>query len=839
MRIAAILLSAFILVSGTSWVQFASAQGFLEEVIVTAEKRETTIQDTAIAVSAFSQDELERGLINNNLDIQMAVPNMLMSKGFFTTASISIRGIGNLAVGSSADAGTGVHMNGVYLNNSRIFETEYFDTERVEILRGPQGTLYGRNTTAGVVNVITKKPDEEFGGFFDVSYGDYEYIRARGAVNLPLSDSVRQRFSLFYTKRDGFADNVFNGDDVDGRDMYAVRSSTTFDFGDNTDATLVINYFEEDSNRMRGSSSYCATDPNGVLGCLPNRGRPAGSANTAGTVGGILTTFAGFGLGFIQFPSNSAANALVIEDPRKVNLDFTPVYESDETIVSLEINHDFGDLTFTSLTGYHESSLDARNDYDFTVNEEIWPVHTTYQRGPDGPSTANFLEQNDRSTSEPEQFSQELRLASNFDGALNFMLGAFYLEYETETHYYVYSSALSVFGEASTSLPAPFFGVLGIDPVPIPEDQWVFDNDTGPYDLETWALFGEVYYDLNEQTELTLGLRYSDETKESLQRSIYLSFQANPLGPNGGYSKYGGDWQETTGKVNLNYHWNDDILLFTTVSRSYKGGGFNPIDAENPLLDPAQGGDLRFATFEPEFINAIELGAKTRLLDNTLQANLTWFYYDYEDLQVSKIINQTSINENTDAEIQGIEGELIWAPDEHWNVMLNLSWLDTELGELVTVDPADPNQMGTSEGIISLGNRNVLLSCNCPGIPVNIEGGELPNSPEFSVYLAARYGWYLDNGMHLELATSYYYQDEFYTRVFNTQDDLLDSWDVWNASVMLSAADDSWYAEGWVRNINDDDHWTGQFLQDAAVGLYRTYQLLEPRTYGVTFGYRF
>ena len=820
--IRAILLSAFVLVSGTSWVQFASAQGFLEEVIVTAEKRETTLQDTAIAVSAFSQDELERGLINNNLDIQMAVPNMLMSKGYFTTASVSIRGVGNLAVGSSADAGAGVHMNGVYLNNSRLFETEYFDTERVEVLRGPQGTLYGRNTTAGVVNVITKKPDEEFGGFLDVSYGDYEYIRARGAVNLPLSDTVRQRFSLFHTKRDGYVDNVFNGDDIDGRDMYALRSSTTFDFGDNTDATLVINYFEEDSNRLRGSGSYCARDPDGILGCLPNRGRPAESTNFQGTVGGFLVTVAG-GVRGLAFPVIDGANNYIPQDPREVNLDFPPVYEVDETIISLEINHDFGPLVFTSLTGYHEASLDARNDYDFTVSEEIWPAYTTYQRGPDGPSTVNYLEQSDRSTSAPEQISQEFRLASSFDGAVNFMLGAFYLEYETETHYYVYSSSLSVFGET-----------LGI-----PENQQQYDNETRPYELETWALFGEFYYDINEQTELTLGIRYTDETKEATQRSVYLAFLANPLDPDGGYDSYEGDWQETTGKVNLNYHWNEDIMLFTTVARSYKGGGFNPLDAESVLLNPAMGGDPALATFEPEFINSIEFGAKTRLLDNTLQANLTWFYYDYEDLQVSKIINQTSLNENTDAEIQGMEGELIWAPDEHWNVMLNLSWLDTELGELSTFDPADPNQMGTAEGVISVVNDNLVLSCLCAGIPVNIEGGELPGSPEFSVYLAVRYGWYLDNGMHLELASSYYYQDEFYTRVYNTQDDLLDSWDVWNASVVLSSADESWYAEGWVRNINDDDHWTGQHLQDTAVGLYRVYQLLEPRTYGVTFGYRF
>ena len=122
---------------------------------------------------------------------------------------------------------------------------------------------------------------------------------------------------------------------------------------------------------------------------------------------------------------------------------------------------------------------------------------------------------------------------------------------------------------------------------------------------------------------------------------------------------------------------------------------------------------------------------------------------------------------------------------------------------------------------------------------MNIDGNEMPNAPEYSIYLQARYSHFLANGMRLDLQANYYYQDEFYTRVFNTEDDLIDEWDVWNASVVLTSADEDWYLEAWGRNLSDEDNFTGQYLQDAAVGLYRTYQLLEPRTYGVTAGYRF
>ena len=159
-----VLLSFGFLAGALTAEAFAQSVGALEEVIVTAEKRATTVQETPIAVSAFSGDELDRALISKPMDLQFNVPNMLMSKGNFTTAAISIRGIGNLGVGSATDSGTGVHFNGVYLNGGRIFETEFYDAERVEVLRGPQGTLYGRNTTAGVVNMITNKPTDEFGG---------------------------------------------------------------------------------------------------------------------------------------------------------------------------------------------------------------------------------------------------------------------------------------------------------------------------------------------------------------------------------------------------------------------------------------------------------------------------------------------------------------------------------------------------------------------------------------------------------------------------------------------------------------------------------------------------
>ena len=347
-----------------------------------------------------------------------------------------------------------------------------------------------------------------------------------------------------------------------------------------------------------------------------------------------------------------------------------------------------------------------------------------------------------------------------------------------------------------------------------------------------------MYWDVVDDLQLTFGLRYTEEEKSSLQRTIFLSFQSDPNAPGGGYDEFESDSQELTGKFNLNYAPVDDVLLFATASRSYKSGGFNPITRANAEMLGVS------SEYDPEFINSAEIGAKMRLVGNTLQANLTGFYYDFEDLQVGRIAGQTAINENTDAEVMGFEGEFLWAPSERWQATVNLSYLDTELGEFITIDTADPNQMGTTAGIISTGLSNVVLACSTPaaqclGIPVNVEGNELPGAPQFTAYAALRYTWPLANGMHASASANYYYQDEFFTRIHNTADDLLDEWDIWNASLSLSGADEDWYAELWVRNIQDEDHWTGQRLLDPGLGLFRTFQLLEPRTYGLTFGISF
>lgn len=802
-------------------------QGRLEEVLVTAEKRVTSVQDTPIAVSAFSAEELDKAQITKSLDLQFNVPNMLMSKGNFSTAQISLRGIGNLAVGAAADTGTGSHFNGVYLNDGRIFEIEFYDAERVEVLRGPQGTLYGRNTTAGVVNFISRKPQDEFGGDVRLELGNYAHRKVKGAINIPITDNLAQRFSLFYNERDGFVDNRFTGTDIDGRDMYSLRSGTRWST-DDFDATLTINYFEEDSTRMRGSNQRCKRDPDGVLGCLPtglaDESSHSGATATAFLLDAIVAPATG-----LSFPVDDFVNSPRSSDPREQWLDFDPSYQVEDLMVSLEMNWSFGEMTLTSLTGYHNSDLDARNDYDFTVSSEVWPVSVEVE-GPDGSIVvANGAYNEDRSVTSPQQWSQEIRLASDFSGPLNFLAGAFYLDFDNTNSYQIYSAAIDLVGD-----------VLNIDPA-----LHLFDNDTDGYQLETYAVFGELYWQAAEDLLVTLGLRYTEESKKSRQRTVYLQFLDDPLADDGGWAYFEGEWSEPTGKLNVTWDASDDMMLYATLSRSYKSGGFNPISSESTLLDPVTG-DPGLAEFEPEYINALEVGIKARFLEDSLQTNVTYFVYDYEGLQISKILNQTAINENFDAEIQGLEGEFIWVPDVHWRLSANLAWLDTQMKSGESIDPADINLLGTAENIISTPFDNKYIGPGCPngvvpcqGLPKSLEGNSLPNAPEFSVSIGVSYIMPLSNGMEIVAGTDYYWQDEFYTRVFNTVNDKVDSWDVWNATVTLYSANRDWSIGLWGRNLMDDDHVTGQYLGDQNVGLATNQFLLEPRLWGVSLGYNF
>ena len=883
----------------------ANAQ--LEEVIVVAQKRAESAQDVPIAITAFDEDAMRDRQIVGFADMRFSAPNVGYNKGNFTGNNFQIRGVGTNLVAASADSGVGIHVNEVFIVSPRLFETEYYDIEQVEILRGPQGTLYGRNSTGGAVNMITRTADPfgELSGNFEAQYGNYDHKKIVGAVNVPISDTFAVRAAGIWLDREGYTENIVTGNDVDGRDQYSGRLSLRWLPSDSTEIDLMLSYFEEDSSRSRSQKTMCNNDPTGILGCIPDRLEfdvPNPSSQLANLlvsdalIGGLAGDPAlGSALSLFQLGSNERGT--IPADIRKVASEQDPIYESDETLATLTIKQRLGEehlLTFVG--GYQDTSVLSQMDYQWTVGPQVavpalfqaLAPNTTQALYADGlfpmsaPHPSNngvigghvqsrlgTLETYDQSNQASEQWSGELRLQSDYDGPFNFLAGGFWMDVDLDNDYFVLSNAFDYF---ATLVPA----LNGLDGA-----GWVaphFNNATPAYNIRSSALFGELYYQLTDDIKLTVGARYTVDEKTITDRQFLFNEDVEtgvpgfvPIGPGGPVPgavrrDETREWREWTGRVVLDWAINDSSMAYASFSRGYKGGGFNP--PFDPVDFPSQEPE-----FEPEFVDAYEVGIKNTLFNNTLQANLTAFWYDYTDMQVSKIVNRTSFNENTDATIWGFEGEFLFAPTANWLFNANFAYLNTEVKDFATIDTRDPTNglydvatatgdvtlvkdIGTASNCVALldtatfaavagsqfSDCNALAAAGLPitdGIAQDLSGNQLQNAPEMTVSLGAQYNWLMNGGAELNLRVDYYWQDEMYSRFFNKPIDRIDSWDIWNAQATFTSAENRWYARAYVKNLMDDDNLVAMYITDPSSGMFTNVFAIEPRTYGVAVGYNF
>ncbi|WP_299081398.1 TonB-dependent receptor [uncultured Paraglaciecola sp.] len=783
----------------------------LEVIQVTAQKRVSSLQETPIAISAFNESMLEDQDIQDPADMQFAVPNAMVSGG----GSYSVRGVGNTAVSSTADPGMGVHVNGVYVTRNAS-QNEFYDVQAVEVLRGPQGTLFGRNTTAGVVNTITKRPTDVLEASITTDIANYNGLRTKGFVNVPLSDTVLQRFAFNTVKRDGYSETIAKDvdfDTLDGRDQWSVRSSTSFEFSDQAEGFLFAQYFREHSDRSGTVGVLCKADP--VLGCdnsetlgneFPNTSFTDGSLAN-GALAGLYASL-GYGTRPDFWNTNLDGSAKTTGgDPRKVGTDYQPTFNSEHLLLSFEFNYEFSDYVFTSVSAYHDREDLAYRDFDNSDGSDAMLVPQTLLL-PEGRTELTTRHSSTRTDGgASKQWSQEFRVASYLDGPFNYTAGAFYLKYEGES--------LIKFHIPEVTAIAAFKA--------LPDELGAFTFDTPIVETDSWAIFTEGYYDVSEDFKLTVGIRYTEEEKYTKTRT-YSSLDVFPMAP-GSYLtsdfdmestfKYGeGEWEEFTGKLGFAYtpdiEATDETLFFGTLSRGYKGGGINP-----------GASDSSFPTFDPEYINALEVGTKNTLLDRTFQANVTAFMYKYDGLQVGGILGDgTTFNTNVDAEVKGAEFEFVAAPIDGFRVNLNLSLLDSEIVDdfLTSPDISSPSGSG----------------------PVNLQGNSLQYSPESSVQFGIQYSHELSDNWDITYRAQTYWQDSYYSRLYNIKTDKQDDWSQSDVSVTVrDLANEKWEFELYVKNVSDEASITGLGVDNSLVGRYRTPTYLDPRTYGVRVTYRF
>ena len=365
----------------TSTSAAAPDSGFIPgDIVVTAQRQSQRLQDVPIAVSAFTADNLAKQQIVNPLALQQSLPNITFTKTNFTTSSFTIRGIGDLCVGATCDSATAIHVNDMPLVTTRLFETEFYDLERVEVLRGPQGTLFGRNATSGVVNFISAKPDlSAIHSAGEFEYGNFDSKQAKAMFNLPLTNTLGVRVAGLYLNRDGYTYNIHNNDRVDGRDLYSIRGTVSWEPTSDTRVDLIGYYFHERDNRSRIQKQLCHRDPTGVLGCLPDRlayEEPNGNSTLAAVLssnqflalnGAALRPF---GLQSI-YGTDAYANVVNPANNRTVDIDYEPTYRATEQQYTLKFFHDFGKFSYTFTGGYTKNDVDSTTDYNLAVEAPL------------------------------------------------------------------------------------------------------------------------------------------------------------------------------------------------------------------------------------------------------------------------------------------------------------------------------------------------------------------------------------------------------------------------------------------------------------------------------------
>jgi len=747
----------------------AHAAAGVETVVVTSSKIKGDIQTVPIAITALSQEQLTERQIAGGPDLVKEVPNLTFTKTNFTGYNLQIRGIGTQAVSVTTDPAVAVAFNDTPFLRNHFFEQEFFDVSQVQVLRGPQGTLFGRNANAGVVNIESAKPTDQFEAMLSADWGNYSNRRYEGMINIPLvQDKLALRVAGEWTKRDGYAYNELSGHQIDGRDLWSSRTTLRWTPGSRFTADLIWEHFQENDDRLRSGKQLCHTDPGkssfnvgGTVinvptyqadtiyavtdasfsqGCLPgslyDKGDPSvGDYGAFGAPNGLSLPY----ITALRFSEVFTGNPY-LSDHQSTNLRDIQSSAPTRYIANndtLEFNTEWQvtpSLIFDSETGYNRDFLWSLEDFGrfesapcvFSSNFSL-PVYLTTDPSCPVPASgqgtqagifcdpqlgcSNRIVTEDLSTEKAWQLSQEFRFASNFQGPFNFSAGGNYLHYETVEKFYVFANAFTMLAANGTAgscgwvpgvtdgisclangrqydphfssgLPSQF--PTYIDPNPLTS---LDDNghnyfiSKNPYIVNSYALFGEAYYNITNDLKLTGGLRWTDDEKH------FPEYPSRILVPElYGIQRTGvvdQSWKKYSGRAVVTWtpklDFTDQTMVYASYAHGYKAGGANPPPAIVAANEGAQPYTLHPLTFKPEYIQAFELGTKNTALDGGLVLNGDVFYYDYTGYQISQIVDRTSINFNVNATVKGAELQATWAPLPGLKFGLNGGYEDTRL----------------------------------------------------------------------------------------------------------------------------------------------------------------
>jgi outer membrane receptor protein involved in Fe transport len=887
-----------------------------------------------------------------------------------------------------------VAFNGSPLIRNRLFEQEYFDVERVEVLRGPQGTLYGRNATAGVINVISAKPTGTFEGAIKGEVGNYQSRRGSAFINIPiLGDTLAVRIAGAFTDRDGYDFNSGTQNPVNGRNLWSTRLSIGFRPNERLNGVFVWEHFNEDDNRSRTGKQLCHRDPgptsvgaveldiigqaNLSQGCKPGSlyddsafGTPNGMSlpfvlyNVTNPPGSSPLCAIGRDPAGDTPTEGSWKCALQLKDPyagatqsrdlRVIDSFKDPRYRAKTDVLELNASLDLTDmLTLSSQTAYVKDELYSFQDYNrfnsapiFTDTSGLLEIFEDtpsryHDLAPGGVfcdpqlGCSNKLAGFDISQAKSTQFSQEFRLQSAFDGPLNFSVGANYLRYKTFEDYYVMYNLITLTAMAdfpfnqSTDVTTCLRGAemlevgspgaetcIYIDPNPLESIDGEGHNyyrSANPYHVTSWAGFGESYWQVSPNFKVTAGLRYTDDRKTftPIPTQVLLTSAGFTGGEvSRGYPRLPDikqHWGEFSGRLGVDWSpdlaFSDQTMIYAFYSRGYKGGGANPPGigySTAPDCDPFGDGSFTIpghcieslttypATFDPEFVDAFEIGSKNTLLGGAMTLNVGAFFYQYKDYQVSQIKERTAVNENFDAEVWGLEFESLFrpTPDTRFNASLGYQGSRIADGEK-SIDLMDRTQ-GHEDWILAKPFVTVSSNCVAPrdlvehiaqftkdiigyvgnsilgvcsagvvstttdpitgevidrstwpnggaGFDADLSGNTLPNAPHWTISLGAQHSWNFSEGWQATVRADGYWQSQSWARVYNDDPyDKLHGWYNVNLSVWFERPDDNLKIELYAKNLLDKTPITDAFLNSDDSALTTNVFVLDPRLIGLS-----
>ncbi|HEY6640646.1 TonB-dependent receptor [Povalibacter sp.] len=817
--VAALALSAATTLPASGQETSSGGARNIETIIVTAQKREQNLQDVPISVTAVSEQLLKDTGVKDIKDLTILTPGLLVtstSNESVTTARI--RGIGTVGDNAGLESSVGVVIDGVYRPRNGVGFGDLGELERIEVLKGPQGTLFGKNTSAGVINVVTKNPSFTFGSDIELTAGNFGAMEAAASVTGPLSETIAGRLYAAARERDGFMDvDVGPGprtqrEDGD-RSFYTVRGQLLFKPSDSLDIRVVGDYTERDEN--------CCAAPQAVL--TP--------------VAGVLAVLNALQPGSVTNPADPFG--------RLAHSNRGTAQEVTDEGASMEINWDLkalGGATLTSVTGWRDWETINGQDADFTTVDILY-------RDPNGDFANAF-----------EQLSEELRLAGETE-RLSWLVGAFYASEDLDSHnqlilgnqFRAYYNAL--LQGALSSLPANAWpGGLGT-------------RDIYEQDSTSWALFTNNTLRFTDALELTVGLRYTDESKDldtryfnehggvgcSIIRGI-PAFVGNPSAAtifglgcstfadpiyNNVATSQSIDESEWSGTAKLAYRFTDEVMAYASYARGYKASGFNldrermgsaaiaPTNPAQPFCPEAGVAPNAPACvdintrFDKELVDSYELGLKTQWADNTILLNIAGFYQDYTDFQLNTFTGvQFVVTSLPKVNSQGVDLDIVWyTPLEQLSIQGGVTYADTQIEDF-----------GAAAGFFRPERENDRLSF----------------APEWSGSLSATFEQPIGSSLLFRANVGGKFMSEYNTGSNLDPRKNQDGYSLVNARIGLGSASESWMIEAWAQNLTDEEYYQVAFdgtLQGSSAGAVPTSTidafLGAPRTYGLTARFKF